>query len=1164
MDPSGAIQNRRVISQDCRFVAIFLEQGRKIDVFKITTEKQLLYQYTVSLLILPNDIEHGQNVSTTAVTPQSFSISPGNGDFVAVSWVGICHVYKRGAFHSKVYFDGQCYFLPSKDNTNIASLLSIIRTNGLKLYQIKNHTRRTVLIRTMDLPMHTTWLCFHREFTLTCRSNELVQLWSIEEGRLLMSFKSYKKSNRQLMSGEQNHNSVLMAVSSRKHFMALYQLNRVMIYDIESGLQVNEWPIHRPVSAICFLNDAHLALASYGQHLQRYIYSELWDTLTGSRISLQEQELLDQNTLLSFEEGRNINDTSSTIMAHPATVISAMGFSNAQWMLVLTNRHVRAISVLPQPRSLSHIVYRTAVPPFPDQRAKESLYYEFHHPYALSPYVATYFLDTHRVLRVGTYSVQLWIATRNSNDISSTTLEHTFDANYNLHKLLYIFCLPIIVTQGTGEKNNKLTGSKSIDADCSTSLPAIGGINAKCIQWINNKPVIYFFDNHWISVTMTDGSEHLFCTSGNFWSKSQYAFLSMPVLYQMSVYSKLKEWKSRNFNHIFQQMIRITDHSLQHQPKFFQTPAGNIALIGLVQYPNSSRLLKQLLFKNNDNEIKVKPTSILTIYHGNSNLTMNRRNDIYYPHEQQFTTSTLAAAVLCGAYDDARILVDYMIQSSKTYHPGYLVTFTDALPLLCSKCPDMVLDWMHQLSYIPVTPHCPILEASSSDIVINTANNKQQSINGQLLSPMPRRRNITTRLAELWGFSTTEQLPASTTDISSVQTALCRKHTPGQQHSRKPHFVTLCVFPLIHYTQYENLRIRYYKDKYDTCPSYASLFVQQAASGRSEVFRQGEPAMEAMLMYKWRTFGRARFTWVCLIYIANQVLFSVNVAFPKINNTATLVLMLTVSAFLVTQETRHIWFCGVGYFRLFYNYISLAAVLLPIAGAIVILSGREYPVDACAISVFMLWLHSLVRLRVIRDLGIVFEIVVQISKRMTSLALLLFIVLCTFTHTFIVLLFNVSDEEFVQSYEGTVDITRPLEMTSNPIDANRFRNVGLAAKTVWFFLHGRWDILQNRPVESRPLVSILSVVFSISTTIILLNVLIALMTSIVAEVKRKGKRVWITYLAESLAEIELFWCFPWERRNQRFNPTYIYYIAYVKTVQDYDARHRSRYLLSEN
>ena len=383
-------------------------------------------------------------------------------------------------------------------------------------------------------------------------------------------------------------------------------------------------------------------------------------------------------------------------------------------------------------------------------------------------------------------------------------------------------------------------------------------------------------------------------------------------------------------------------------------------MAGLVPYPNSSKILKKILFTNNNSandydvdnvnsnsiNINVKPVSILTRY--SSNNSSHQQENIYNgknQQQQQFaaTTSILAIAATYGAYDDARVLVNYMLQSTRMYHPGYLVTFTNSLPLLCSKCPDMVLDWMHQLSYIPVTPHCPILEVAPDDAVL-------------LQQPSRRRRNVATRLSELWGFSTTEQFTESNNDISSVQSALCQGSSPAahyqHHHNRKPHLAILCVFPLIHYSQYYNQHsIQYHynnddKNQYTSYPSSStSLFVQQALSGRSEVFRQGEPAMEAMLMYKWRTFGRRRFAFVCLIYIANQVLFSVNVAFPKNNTTTTLALMLIVSAFLVIQETRHISFCGLDYFRLFYNYISLAAVLLPIVGAIVILSGREYPVS---------------------------------------------------------------------------------------------------------------------------------------------------------------------------------------------------------------------------
>ncbi|KAI8147865.1 hypothetical protein BJV82DRAFT_593684 [Fennellomyces sp. T-0311] len=1041
--------NQCVISQDCNFAAFLKHQT--IDVFQIVKDDQLVLQYTVQLL--PPSDEEGE----ISATPRSFTISSGRCDFVAVSWLGICHVYQRGAYHSRVHYDGQCYFLPN-------NLLALVRPKTLRLYRIKKaHTSHT---QTMDLPCHTIWACFHREFALTTQGNELVQLWSIEDGHLIVSFKCINIAQ-----------GALAAVSPRTHLLALYQNNRISIYDIESGLQVNEWVTYRPILAIGFVDDAYLTLVSSARHLPHQAYVELWDTTVGSCMASREEQF-------------------STDSRSETTTISAIGFRCNKWVFAFTNERVKLASASLSPIPL---IDRPALvlPPL-ERDSQESLFYEFHDSHATSPGVATYFLDKHRVLRVGTYSAQLWIATGTSRAARS---------GYVLHKLLYIFSIP----ETSAAKGNAKAGEKS--GDC-TAQPA--SINAKCIRWRGNNPDIQFFDNDWVSITMSDGSQYTICFSGNLWSKFQCVCVAISVVYQVDVYSKIKGWKSRTFDHTLRHMTHTVEHSINHQPKFFESPAGNLALAGLVQYPKSSKLLKKVL----NGSIGVKPVSIVSPF----------------PCHLTSTTSILEIAVGCGAYEYARILVTYMIQSSKQYHPGYLVTFTRALPILSSKCPDFLLDWMHQLSYMPVTQYCPIVEGVSSTF---------ESAGGW---------NVSTRLPELCGFTTVEHLPAAASDVPSVQAALRQR---GDQHE-KPHLATLCVFPLLHYNQYRNQYATYGDD----CSS-SSLFARQASSGNSEVFHEGEPVMEALLMYKWRTFARARFFLVFLAYVANQVLFSVNVAFPKINNTFTLVLMLVVSALLITQETRHIWYNGRGYFRLFYNYISLAAVLLPVAGAIVILSGREYPVEASAISVFVLWLHTLVRLRVLRDLGLVFEIVVQISRRMLSLAFLLLIVLCTFTHTFIVLLYSVSDREFVPSYVGTVDTVMPLEMTNNPDSANRFRDVGVAVKTVWFFLHGRWDVLQGRPVESRPLVNILSVIFSLSTNIILFNVLIALMTSIVAEVKRKGKRVWIAYLAESLAEIELFWCFPWERQNQKYHPTYIYYVAHVKTIQKYD-NEQTQYLLNES
>lgn len=78
------------------------------------------------------------------------------------------------------------------------------------------------------------------------------------------------------------------------------------------------------------------------------------------------------------------------------------------------------------------------------------------------------------------------------------------------------------------------------------------------------------------------------------------------------------------------------------------------------------------------------------------------------------------------------------------------------------------------------------------------------------------------------------------------------------------------------------------------------------------------------------------------------------------------------------------------------------------------------------------------------------------------------------------------------------------------------------------------------------------------------------MSSTVDEVKKRGKKVWVSHFAGELkhtlnslsrilirailylaviAEIEQLWCFPITKRNRNNNPNYIYYIANYDAVQ---------------
>ncbi|KAI8091651.1 hypothetical protein BDF21DRAFT_409868 [Thamnidium elegans] len=91
------------------------------------------------------------------------------------------------------------------------------------------------------------------------------------------------------------------------------------------------------------------------------------------------------------------------------------------------------------------------------------------------------------------------------------------------------------------------------------------------------------------------------------------------------------------------------------------------------------------------------------------------------------------------------------------------------------------------------------------------------------------------------------------------------------------------------------------------------------------------------------------------------------------------------------------------------------------------------------------------------------------------------------------------------------------------------------------------------------------ILFSFITVLIFFNMVIALMSSTVEDVKKRGKKVWVSHFAAVVSEIELLWCSKEEKRSRINNPTYIYYIANSETIstQEKELEKETKQLLQE-
>jgi len=219
------------------------------------------------------------------------------------------------------------------------------------------------------------------------------------------------------------------------------------------------------------------------------------------------------------------------------------------------------------------------------------------------------------------------------------------------------------------------------------------------------------------------------------------------------------------------------------------------------------------------------------------------------------------------------------------------------------------------------------------------------------------------------------------------------------------------------------------------------------------------------------------------------------------------------------------------------------------------------PREMKALTMLILWFHGMQQLRVFRNWGILVATIVEIGRQVTWVFALLLFFVAAFGHSFYILVGYLEGDAFQSSYVGNIvdpntgDVTANITLASTLDDTNNhFRNPYYALRTTWFFLQGDWgyaDAISDRTLE------VMAGLFSFSTGIVFLNILIAFMTDVISETKKKGRTVWLQVLAEVIAEIEIYWYTRDMRRNQAFHPRYIYFEANTDVVKNW-ANRRSK------
>ncbi|RIA79325.1 hypothetical protein C1645_876028 [Glomus cerebriforme] len=334
---------------------------------------------------------------------------------------------------------------------------------------------------------------------------------------------------------------------------------------------------------------------------------------------------------------------------------------------------------------------------------------------------------------------------------------------------------------------------------------------------------------------------------------------------------------------------------------------------------------------------------------------------------------------------------------------------------------------------------------------------------------------------------------------------------------------------------------------------------------------------EALLHFKWHTFGKyyyytlwAIFTVFLLIY-AIAFTLSENIL-PENDKRLLLIMVILFGAHQLIVEIRQFIWRPHYYFKDVWNLFDLGACFFPIATSIYwIHFGYNPPKWTISFSILLLYFKFTLFLRIFESYGRYFAIIIGVAYRVFSFLMILFIIIISFAHAFYIILrtqdnlddsslnhptvnndpnnpWNLADQYYATNPDGTLNPNSNPAFVKQPDEnTNMFAWPQTALLAMYILLTGDSSPLQSWTYIKEPFMALLAVLFSFFTVIYLMNLFIGLLSNVIEDYNDR-----VSYLvqkAKILAEIELFYLLPPQRRWRTWFPDWIYYEAPVDDVR---------------
>ncbi|KAG9071794.1 hypothetical protein KI688_006010 [Linnemannia hyalina] len=522
--------------------------------------------------------------------------------------------------------------------------------------------------------------------------------------------------------------------------------------------------------------------------------------------------------------------------------------------------------------------------------------------------------------------------------------------------------------------------------------------------------------------------------------------------------------------------------------------------------------------------------------------------------------------------------IDYCILNAKKYHPAYLMPAVQCLNELSERYPAILADMFRKASYVPAHNYAYV---SSHALVANAQYTewfKSKMMFWNFITGRSWEKSNNINDYDKPVFSLRSQLPFRSTsflNILNIETSIREKRQgkfPAKREtneeevkkrSNKDYKIYVTPFPKL--SMYGP-----YKPWYEGLDTAQSAFTDIAGEDYFD-----SPAMVATLEFKWYKFGfrywMVRFLIVFIFFLMIVIITALQITYSTRGSDAEditdrymdnwrpfIMVAIGFGAGLCGYEAMQFIYAPRKYIKSPYNYLDLTAYTWTIIGCILLVNSEVGTIDkdqgidigphqiwVMSFGILFLYFNILFELRVVRQLGIVVNIILNITRSIVWFFLIFALILVSFTHALMHLLHT-------QQYHPLCDPTADVKGCEEP--GGFPTNVFAALSVTYFFLSGRYDPVDTSLDGASVSFHIMMILFFFISAILFLNILIALMNDAFNESKDQGQLAWLKQWSEVIAEVEVFLMTQNTRQNRNYFPDYIYYGANEQEAELYESR----------